>query len=173
MNSWLRKQTLKLYRTLRSPQARRGGRFRAWLARVITDRELWRPQPLSMCRGMGLGLFIAIQPFPMQMLLGILLAIRWRANIPSVMVCCLLTTPATWAITFIPSAALGGWLLHSLGFLPEWAGLAGLNMARIWEQSLDVIVALLVGCLLVGLIAGGLGYLITWVWYRCASQMTK
>lgn len=62
------------------------------------DPMLWHFSRRSVARGVAIGLFLAFVPLPMQMLLAVLVAILWRANLPIAVALTWITNP----ITFVP-----------------------------------------------------------------------
>lgn len=82
-------------------------RHLAWLGRRIHDPNLWKCNIKSIPRGVAIGLFVAFIPLPIQMLLAVLLAVLFRANLPFAIACTWITNP----ITFIPI----NYFIHNLG----------------------------------------------------------
>ena len=98
-----------------------------WIAARVFDRHLWRVEQRGICLGLGLGVFCALLPIPLQMVLASILCIWKRANIPIAVVACWLSPPVTPFLVVLPAqVALGHWIFDSLG-LPS----SGLNFDEV------------------------------------------
>ena len=69
-----------------------------WLGHRLHDPRLWRWERPAIAGGVGLGLFAAFIPIPIQMVWGALLAFFFRVNLPTAIAITWINNP----ITFIP-----------------------------------------------------------------------
>jgi uncharacterized protein len=174
---WLRGQARSLYRQLRHPRHRKNSRWRAWLGDRVLDRDLWKPHPDKLAWGFAVGLFISMQPIPVQTPVAIFCALKWRLNLPAALIACALTNPATWVFTFVPAGLAGGRLLHKLGLLAEAPRLDLTTLealsAHPFSGGWGVLMSLVVGCLIGGLILAVLGFWIVRLIYRVVPPANR
>jgi hypothetical protein len=117
----------RAYRHLRHPRLR-GHRWWGGLSRRLFERSLWKPCRHTVGGGLGVGLFFAMMPMPLQMLAAALVAMRLRVNIPSAMLACWVSNPFTEPFVRLSQERLGAWL-HGVAGIPvppllkdvEWA----------------------------------------------------
>lgn len=114
----MKKSYLKLVRsslrTIRHPHLR----DRAWwrqLSHPFTDRRLWIPCRDTVAAGLAIGMFFSLMPMPFQSVVAILLAMRFRANVPFAFAACWISNPVTTPAILFGQFFLGDWLRHSLG----------------------------------------------------------
>ncbi|MAT66574.1 MAG: ATP-binding protein [Gammaproteobacteria bacterium] len=128
------------------PQLRRFGHR-------LHDPSLWHLNRRSISGGVALGLFCALLPIPGQLLLGPLLAIWLRVNLPATVVLIFTTNPLTMPPVFYSTYRLGAWLLGEppvkLDFTLTWEALH--TLGSVWQP-------LLLGSLIAGVLAAALGY---------------
>jgi uncharacterized protein (DUF2062 family) len=91
----MRKTLRKYLPTPESLLERKGLR---WLAPALSHPRLWHLHRRSVALGIAIGLVTGLIPGPVQMLLGALIAIPLRANIPATVFATLYTNP----LTFVP-----------------------------------------------------------------------
>lgn len=129
---------------------------------------------------MGLGVFTAFLPIPMQMLVAALLAIAWRANLAISISLVWLTNPVTMPVVFYCTYKLGAWLLR----MPPRTLADGVTLEWLSSQLGTLWQPFLLGSLVAGLVLGGVAYGATrgyWAWWvrhqwrrrqrvRCASR---
>ena len=134
-----------------------------WLGRRLRDPDLWHFGRRSVAGGVGLGLFLAFIPIPVQMVLAVPCAIVMRVNLPVTFTAIWATNPITFAPMFIFAFKVGSWLTgyqsagNGIPFVPTFTGLAAM-LSDIWYP-------LLVGCLACGVSAGAIGSLLVhWLW---------
>ena len=100
----------------------------------VFEREMWRPCELTVARGVGLGLLVAVFPVPGQMFAGGLLAIfmtrRWgvTVNLPATIIGTWANNPVTLGAILFVQRELGLWLVEFFG-IPAWPT-PGLEMAQ-------------------------------------------
>jgi hypothetical protein len=132
-----------------------------FLGRLLHDPNLWHLNRHSVSRAMGIGLFAAFMPIPLQMLLAAVLAIIARANMPISVSLVWLTNPITMPPIFYGTYKLGAWLMQvPARQLPDelsWAWISG-QLSTMWQPFL-------LGSLVAGLVFGLAGYCLTqWYW---------
>ncbi|MGU9957880.1 MAG: DUF2062 domain-containing protein [Arenicellales bacterium WSBS_2016_MAG_OTU3] len=123
------------------------------LARVFGERikheNLWHLNRRSVANAVGIGLFCAFIPVPVQIFIAVGLALWLRANLPlSVMLVCI-TNP----LTFIPIFTLP-YLLGSLLLGNESVSLLNITFATL-KQGFT---ALLLGSVIIGTVLAFAGY---------------
>ena len=69
-------------RYMPDPNSIREHKSLRFLGSLLHDPNLWHLNRHSVARAMGIGLFAALMPMPLQMLLAAVLAIWVRANMP-------------------------------------------------------------------------------------------
>ena len=129
---------------------------------LLHDPNLWHLNRHSVARAMAVGLFAALMPMPLQMLLAAFLAILVRGNMPIAVSLVWLTNPLTIPPIFYCAYQLGAWLLHvpprSLPDELTWAWISG-QLSTLWQP-------LLLGSLVLGVALGALGYYLTMSYWR-------
>lgn len=140
-----------------------GLRHNGWLGKRLHDPGLWHFGRRSVSGGVGLGLFLAFVPIPIQMLLAVPGAILMRVNLPATVTAVWITNPLTFAPMFIFAFKVGSWITGqesvngNIPFEPTFNGLAA-TLHVIWYP-------LLVGCFVCGMSAGAMGNIsIRWLW---------
>jgi len=127
---------------------------------LVCDRGCWAFKKKSVVRGFSLGLLIAFVPptplLPLHLVLCALLGILFRLNIPVLVATVFVSNPLTW----FPQVAGSIWVgakLMGVDLMPLFRQLTHHNLSahlnQLWEP-------LLLGALVLGLLAAGLGYLL-------------
>jgi len=134
-----------------------------WFGRRVHDPDLWHFGRRSVAGGVGVGLFLAFIPIPVQMLLTIPFALLMRVNLPVTFTAIWVTNPITFAPMFIFAFKVGTWITGyesataEIPFEPTFHGLTA-ALDDIWYP-------LVVGCLVCGVSAGAIGnVLVRWFW---------
>jgi uncharacterized protein len=78
-----------------------------WLAPALSHPRLWHLHRRSVALGIAIGLVTGMIPGPVQMLLGALIAIPLRANIPAAVFATLYTNPLTFVPLYILAYNIG------------------------------------------------------------------
>jgi uncharacterized protein (DUF2062 family) len=166
MEGWLRRQMRNMYRRLRHPRVRKAGGVRAWVAMRVLDRELWRPDRHKMAAGLAAGLFVSVFPFIPQIIVGVLIAVWRRWNVPLAGLAGLFSNPVTFPITYLPAYGIGMWVL---GLRPSERELEAMQSVEAlvkkthaWEH----VVGYLIGGTIVGLFYALLGFTLVHVLWR-------
>ena len=133
-----------------------------FFGKLLHDPNLWHLNRHSVARAMGVGLFAALIPMPMQMLLAASLAIPLRGNLPIAVSLVWLTNPLTMPPVFFVTYMTGAWLLQvpprSLpdSITVEWV--TG-QLAILWQPFL-------LGSVVCAIVLGLLGYCSTLFYWR-------
>jgi uncharacterized protein (DUF2062 family) len=104
----------RTYRYLRHPRIRKI----KWLTpftQAIFNKRYWKPCRATVANGLSIGLFCAMLPMPMQMLVAALGCLRARGNVPVALAACWVTNPVTQAPIMVTQHRFGNWLHESLG----------------------------------------------------------
>lgn len=109
----MKKRYLRLVRmslkSLRHPRLR----HRRWwqvLTKPIRNRCLWIPCRDTVAAGLAFGLFFSMMLMPFQSLPAVLLAMRFRANVPFAFAACWVTNPLTAVPVIFGQFCLGQWM---------------------------------------------------------------
>ncbi len=149
-------------RYLPDPTSIREHKSLRFFGRLLHDPNLWHLNRHSVSRAMGIGLFAALIPIPMQMLLAAALAIPARGNLPIAVSLVWLTNPLTMPPVFFVTYMTGAWLLQvpprSLpdSITVEWV--TG-QLATLWQPFL-------LGSVVCAIVLGLLGYCSTLLYWR-------
>lgn len=124
--------------------------------------NLWHLNRRSVAGAFANGLFMAFVPVPFQMVLAAGGAILFHVNLPLSIALVWITNPLTMPPMFYGTYRLGNWLMGREGgefnfeLSMDWL-MTGLS--HVWEPFL-------LGCLVSGIIASGLGYLAIRLYWR-------
>lgn len=123
---------------------------------LLNDPRLWGVKRRWVVPAFAVGLFIAFLPFPGHTLMGALAALALRINIPIAAVSTWVSNPATMAPMYYLAYEFGAMLLgheeQRFGFELSWNWVAH-TFVTIWQP-------MLLGCLLLGLAAAIVGYVV-------------
>ena len=123
---------------------------------LLHDPRLWGVQRRWVVPAFAVGLFIAWLPFPGHTLMGALAALALRINIPVAAISTWVSNPATMAPMYYLAYELGAMLLNveerPFGFEMSWNWVAH-TFVTIWQP-------MLLGCILLGLVSAGVGYVV-------------
>ena len=127
---------------------------------VFGDAAYWGLNRRNVTRAVALGFFIAfLPPFIPHTLMALLCAIFLRINIPVTLAAIFITNP----VTMLPLYYAAYWVgCHVLGLIPVTKGILMSAGAKHWLLQLKgpILEPLVVGCLLLGLIAAVVGYVV-------------
>ncbi|WP_273825746.1 DUF2062 domain-containing protein [Pseudomonas asplenii] len=151
-------------RYMPDPQSIREHKHLRFFGRLLHDPNLWHLNRHSVSRAMAVGLFAALIPIPLQMLLAACLAIFLRGNLPIAVSLVWLTNPLTMPPIFYCTYKLGSWVMNvpprSLPDELTWAWISD-QLSTLWQPFL-------LGSVLLGLLLAVLGYCLTmgyWRWW--------
>jgi prepilin-type N-terminal cleavage/methylation domain-containing protein len=88
----------KLKKLLPTPESIRDSKWLGWCAPILGHPRLWHLHRRAVALGVAIGMVTGMIPGPVQMLIGALVCIPLRANIPA----CVFTTLYTNPLTFVP-----------------------------------------------------------------------
>ncbi|MEM8815355.1 MAG: DUF2062 domain-containing protein [Pseudomonadota bacterium] len=129
---------------------------------LLHDRRLWGIRRQTVAPAFALGLFMSFMPFPGHPLFATLLALLFRINVPVAFATTFVSNPLTMGPVFYVAYQLGSRLL---GMEPqpfefemslEWMMT---SFAQYWAP-------ISLGCLLLGLTAGAIGYVVVDLLWR-------
>lgn len=129
--------------------------------KLLDDPFLLHLNRRSVAGGVGLGVFTAFLPIPMQMVVAAALAIVIRVNLLVSVVTVWISNPVTmgplWYFGYRVGARILGTEIERKPF--------EVSLAWVWDNIAQIWAPLILGCVVVGLIGGTLGYfLVHGVW---------
>ncbi|ADE13715.1 conserved hypothetical protein [Nitrosococcus halophilus Nc 4] len=128
-----------------------------YLGEWLSVPNLWHLNRRSVAGAVSIGLFIAFLPLPGQMLVAAIAAVWTRVNLPVSVLMVWVTNPLTMGPIFFFAYKVGTWLLgisvQEVTFELTWHWLQT-RLVTIWEPFL-------LGCLVVGLVVGLTGGMLT------------
>lgn len=121
---------------------------------LLEHPAYWSLNRRSITRAVALGLFVSFVPLPVHILLGAVLALLFRVNVPAAVTATLITNPLTMVPLFLSAYWVGCQLLdvsvRDIQFEMTWHWLST-AFIPIWKPFL-------LGCLIMGTTAAVLGY---------------
>ncbi len=133
--------------------------------RVVLDRGCWAFNRLSVTRGFALGLFIAFippTPLPVHLVTCVTLGMLFRLNLPVLTATVFLSNPLTW----LPQVAGSIWVGAKFMGMDLMPYLHELHHRPLWTQVCQLWAPLLLGSLVLGLAAAGVGYVLAQLAWR-------
>lgn len=122
---------------------------------LLHDPRLWGVQRRRIVPAFAVGLFVAFMPFPGHTIIAVLLALALRVNIPVAAASTWVSNPATMGPMYYVAYETGALLLgveeKPFGFEMSFDWVAH-TFVTIWQP-------MLLGCVLLGAVAAGVGYL--------------
>jgi uncharacterized protein len=122
---------------------------------LLHDPRLWGIRRRNVVPAFALGLFLVFMPVPGHMLIAALAALAFRINLPVAVLTTLVSNPLTMGPIYFLAYRVGQQLLRlppqpfTFEFSAEW--LSG-SFVTLWQP-------LLLGGILLGALAAGLGYI--------------
>ena len=144
---------------LPSPDKIRRNRNLRFLGELLGDPNLWHINRHSLAGAAFNGVFCALLPIPLQMVVAAVLAVRFKCNLPLSILLVWFTNPLTYVPVFYFTYRIGAWTLGLDVAAPEQVDFAWL---------LQQLVPLWVGSVLSGLVFGLIGYALVKVTWRLA-----
>ena len=151
-----------LKRYMPNPERIKRTRSLRFLGDILHDPNLWHITRHSVARAMACGLFVAMLPIPMQMLVSAFAAILIRANLPISVGMVWLTNPITMPPVFFAQYTIGTLLLGA----PERGMPMELSLTWLTTEIQHIWQPMLVGSLLTGVVAASIGYFGTLLYWR-------
>jgi uncharacterized protein (DUF2062 family) len=135
-------------------------------AAVVVDRGCWSFKRNSVVRAFSLGLLIAFvpptPPLPLHLTLCAVLGILFRLNMPVLVATVFVSNPLTWFPQIAGSLWVGAKLM-GLDLMPLFHELTHRNF---WNHLNQLWAPLLLGALVLGTLAAGLGYMLAQMAWR-------
>jgi uncharacterized protein (DUF2062 family) len=126
---------------------------------LVLDRGYWTFHRHSVTRAFALGLFIAFippTPLPVHLVTCVILGVLFRLNLPVLFATVFISNPFTWVPQVVGSVWVGAKLM-GIDLVPLLHQLhhrhLGAQIHRLWAP-------LLLGALVLGLVAAGIGYVL-------------
>lgn len=131
---------------------------------LLHNPAYWGIRRKTVVPGFALGLFVAFVPVPVHTLLGVLLALVLKVNIPATIIGTLLMNPLTMVPMFVFAYRFGSFLLdlEPQPFQPE------LSLEWLTHGFINVWQPLLLGCLLCAVVASLIGYVVLDLLWRAS-----
>jgi len=126
---------------------------------LVLDRGCWAFHRHSVTRAFALGLFIAFippTPLPVHLVTCVILGVLFRLNLPVLFATVFVSNPFTW----LPQIAGSIWVGAKLMGMDLMPVLHGLHHRHPWKQLDQLWAPLLLGALVLGLAAAGVGYVL-------------
>lgn len=158
-------------RYMPEPEKIRQQKSLGFLAAHLADYRLWTLTRSSVAGAFSVGLFLAFQPLPFQMLIAAALAVLFRVNLPISVGMVWVTNPITMPPALYGCYLLGAWILD----IPPAAPSEGIvdwisnQFGVIWKP-------LLLGCFLASVTAATLSNLavrLIWRWHVSSSWVKR
>jgi uncharacterized protein len=131
---------------------------------LVFDRGCWTFHRHSVTRAFALGLFIAFippSPLPVHLVTCVILGVLFRLNLPVLFATVFVSNPFTW----LPQVAGSIWVGAKLMGMDLMPFLHELHHRHPWAHLNQLWAPLLLGALVLGLVAAGVGYLLAqFVW---------
>jgi hypothetical protein len=89
----------------------RHGRVARALGPRLHDSRLWALNRRAITGAFGAGIAIAFSPLPAHLLIGLVVAMAWRLNVPAMVITLLLANPITVVPLYYVAYRVGAWLL--------------------------------------------------------------
>src|ERR1700738_1167317 len=136
------------------------------------DRGCWAFQRHSVTRAFALGLFIVFiqpSPLPVHLLTCAILGVLFRLNLPVLFATVFISNPFTW----LPQVAGSIWVGAKLMGMDLMPYLHELHHRHLWAQVCQLWAPLLLGALVLGLVAAGLGYVLAQFAWRAHALLQR
>ncbi|MFO7705312.1 MAG: DUF2062 domain-containing protein [Halopseudomonas sp.] len=151
-----------LKRYMPSPERIKQSKSLRFMGSMLHDPNLWHLTRHSVARAMAVGLFVAMLPIPLQMLVSAAIALPLRANLPISIGLVWLTNPITLPAVFYIQYKIGTLLLGA----PESGLPMELSLTWLMAEIHHIWQPLLLGALLVGTLLAAVGYGATMLYWR-------
>jgi uncharacterized protein len=161
-----------LQRYLPDPDSLRRQRTLRCMAHLIGDPALWMLSRRSVANAFSIGLFSALLPIPMQMVVAAFGARLARCNLPLSVALVWITNPLTMPLIYYANYTLGAWLLQTPALqAPEQLTTHWLKM-----QLMEILPSLVVGSLVAAIVTGLVANLVIrliWRWHVLRSWKAR
>jgi len=150
-------------RYLPDPYKIREHKYLRFFGQLLHDPNLWHLNRRSVSGAFSLGLFVALIPVPMHMIMAAAGAIIWRVNLPVSVAIVWVNNPFTMPPIFYFAYKLGTWVL---GTRPNEHINFEMTFQWIIDQLATIWQPLLLGCLVLGTVSAVLGNVIVRLLWR-------
>ena len=133
------------------------------LTQYLSQPRLWHCNRHSIAAACFIGLFVAMIPVPLQMLLAATMAMAFQANLPLSISLVWVSNPITMGPLFYSAYQLGAFLLQfePIQFSDQLSWQSAAN------DFMAIFLPLLTGSLLIGVVPGLMVfYMVKWTWRR-------
>lgn len=151
------KQLFKKY--LPSPDELKKNRSFGVLGEMLSDPNLWHINRRSLAGAAFIGVFSAMMPVPLQMLLAAALAIKFHCNLPMSVVLVWISNPFTYVPIFYFNYRVGAWLMDITPRTDD-----GVTVAWLVQQLMP----LWMGSIATGIVFGSAAFIATRLVWRLA-----
>ncbi|WP_422343201.1 DUF2062 domain-containing protein [Parasphingorhabdus sp.] len=171
---WAARTIMRFYRWFEEKMPTRAGmannRYLKPIAHRFLRSDLWRFTRRSVPRGVALGLITGfIVPLGGQTFVALFLALPIRANVPIAAVTTFITNPFTYPFWLAVANQLGRFVLRMDGIASGGSGNGQINGLGEWVAwAVREVGVTFFGFVLLGLIFGGIGYVVStfgWRWW--------
>lgn len=121
---------------------------------LLNNVNLWHLNRHSVAKAFAIGLFFAFMPVPFQMVLAAGIAIFFNGNLPLAMTIVWISNPLTMPFIFYGCYLMGVWVLS----VPEQEFVFHASWQWVVDSLSTIGPALLVGCVVLGVIFSAIGY---------------
>ena len=149
-------------RFLPEPHRIRDNKHLRHFGTLLHDPNIWHLNRRSSAGGIAIGLFCALIPLPVHMLVAAAIAILFRVNLPLAVVVTWITNPFTFAPIFLFAYKVGSWLLQ------EPVRKIAFEFSVQWLQEIFVQIwhPLMLGCVILAVLSSLTGYFATSLLWR-------
>lgn len=136
-----------------------------WLRSVshrLHEAHLWSFDQTHVVKGVMIGIFMCMMPFPFQMIPAGFLAIYFRANIIMACSLCWISNPFTM-LPMMYGAYLFGCYLY--GITPIFHE-TDMGWREVVLNTHQIFIPLITGCVIIGTISASLMGAVVWLFYR-------
>lgn len=154
------------------PRTLKKHKYLRHLGALLHDENLWHMNRRSVSGGVAAGLFWAMIPIPIQMVIAALSAIVFRVNLPISVALVWITNPLTIPPVFYTNYLVGTWLLGA----PPHVGEFQLSLEWIAAELNLIWKPLLLGSFVTGAVLAITGYScmrLYWRWYVLRRFRTR
>ena len=154
------RQLIKRY--IPTPKSLKKHKHLRHLGALLHDENLWHLNRRSVSGGVACGLFWAMIPIPIQMVLSAFTAIFFRINLPISVAVVWITNPFTIPPVFYMNYLIGTWILG----VPPYVGEFEFSIDWITAELNVIWQPMLVGSLLMAVLLSVTGYLCMRMYWR-------